>query len=308
MGKINRGFTAAESIDNAFTEAVSQIVYLDFDGELTAYNGELLTIDGVEVAHANLDAKRITTIIDELNELFAAQGVLFTATKPESGEYSTVFVGKSDAFAELGTIRGIAETIDEDNRNKRDNAFVLLDATSENSAIINTIAHEVCHLLGDRHAGDGIAAYLAGGTLTVAGGDTVSDIVLSSGVVEYQYMTLYGTANDTVIRGGGVQNVWGTARRTEIAGGSQYIFDGGVASNTELNNGAQYVSSGAATRNTAVKNASQYILSGGVASNTSLRGTYPGYGYQTISSGGVASNTTIYDRGCQIISSGGRAG
>ena len=36
-----------------------QYIYLDFDGELTSYNGEILSIDNVEVQDSNLDAERI---------------------------------------------------------------------------------------------------------------------------------------------------------------------------------------------------------------------------------------------------------
>ena len=36
-----------------------QIIYLDFDGELTSYNGEILTIDNVEVQHSELSEERI---------------------------------------------------------------------------------------------------------------------------------------------------------------------------------------------------------------------------------------------------------
>ena len=52
--------------------AVKQIIYLDFDGELTSYNGEILTVDGVEVQHSNLTAERITEIVTQLNAEYAA--------------------------------------------------------------------------------------------------------------------------------------------------------------------------------------------------------------------------------------------
>ena len=40
-----------------------QYVYLDFDGELTSYNGEILTIDNVEVQDSSLTGERIADIV-----------------------------------------------------------------------------------------------------------------------------------------------------------------------------------------------------------------------------------------------------
>ena len=49
-----------------------QYVYLDFDGELTSYNGEILTIDEVEVKNSSLTEERIAHIVAELNAKYAA--------------------------------------------------------------------------------------------------------------------------------------------------------------------------------------------------------------------------------------------
>ena len=40
-----------------------QYVYLDFDGELTSYKGEILTVDNVEVKDSSLTEERIDNII-----------------------------------------------------------------------------------------------------------------------------------------------------------------------------------------------------------------------------------------------------
>ena len=45
-----------------------QYVYLDFDGELTDYNGEILTIEGVEVRDPQLTQARIADNLAELNK------------------------------------------------------------------------------------------------------------------------------------------------------------------------------------------------------------------------------------------------
>ncbi|MBE6392512.1 MAG: hypothetical protein E7044_00425 [Lentisphaerae bacterium] len=48
-----------------------QYVYLDFDGELTSYNGEILTVDNVEVQDSSLTEERIANIVAELNAKYA---------------------------------------------------------------------------------------------------------------------------------------------------------------------------------------------------------------------------------------------
>jgi len=53
-----------------------QYVYLDFDGELTDYNGEILTIEGVEVSDPQLTQARIADILAELNKKYASQNVI----------------------------------------------------------------------------------------------------------------------------------------------------------------------------------------------------------------------------------------
>ena len=97
---------------------------------MTSYNGESLTVDGVEVQHSNLTVERITEIVTQLNAEYTDQNVIFVTERPESGEYSSIYIGKTDAFNEYGNFAGLAETIDENNTNKSDNAFVLLDATA----------------------------------------------------------------------------------------------------------------------------------------------------------------------------------
>ena len=55
--------------------ADQQIIYLDFDGELTSYNGEILTVDNVEVQHSEISEERIKNILQQLNEKYFAQNV-----------------------------------------------------------------------------------------------------------------------------------------------------------------------------------------------------------------------------------------
>ena len=110
-----------QQVSNGGLQYVPQIamqyVYLDFDGELTSYNGEILNIDNVEVQNSRLTAERISSIVAELNTRYAAQNVIFVTSRPESIEYSTIYIGKTEAFSPYGSFAGLAETIDKNNQN-----------------------------------------------------------------------------------------------------------------------------------------------------------------------------------------------
>ena len=153
-----------QNIANGGVQYVPQIavqyVYLDFDGELTDYNGEILTVENVEVKDSSLTKERINSIVAELNAKYASQNVIFVTDRPTTAEYSTIFIGKTDAFSSYGNFAGLAETIDEGNKNSTDKAFVMLDSTADNAQIISTISHETDHILGTlSHGGSGLAAY-----------------------------------------------------------------------------------------------------------------------------------------------------
>ena len=140
----------------------TQIIYLDFDGELTRYhNADLnMEIDDVQVEDSMLTPERIAGIIASLNTDFSVYNVLFTSERPKDTAYSTIFVGRTTAFDQYGRFAGLAETVDSGNRIKNDNAFVMLDATSSDSNIVSTISHEAEHLIGTLdHCGDGLARY-----------------------------------------------------------------------------------------------------------------------------------------------------
>ncbi|MBO7152254.1 MAG: hypothetical protein J6W67_00480, partial [Lentisphaeria bacterium] len=142
--------------------AGQQIIYVDFDGELTSYNSEILTVDSVEVSKSGLSTERIESIISSLNSRYADTNVKFVAEKPYGKEYSTVFVGMTDAFSQYGDFAGLSETVDIGNQNKTDNAFVLLDSSYSDEEIISIISHENDHLTGSlSHAGNGISKYAA---------------------------------------------------------------------------------------------------------------------------------------------------
>ena len=137
-----------------------QVFYVDFDGAKTGYYGETVTVNGVEVTDSGISTARINSLLEALNEKYAASKVSFVAEKPQSGKYSTIYVGKSGAFDAFGDFKGISETIDAGNAVKDDNAFVLLDKAASDSELIATISHEADHLLGTLdHGGNGLDAY-----------------------------------------------------------------------------------------------------------------------------------------------------
>ena len=79
-----------------------QIIYLDFDGAQTSYNGELLTVEDIAVVDSQLDAGRIEAITEQLNYQYALDNVLFVFSEPvDAAEYSTIYIGNTDAFDQI---------------------------------------------------------------------------------------------------------------------------------------------------------------------------------------------------------------
>ena len=147
---MNQQIIANNDMQCVLTE-FQQVVYVDFDGEWTSYYGEILTVDNVEVSNSKLTIERIRKIIAELNDRYSAQNVIFVSEKPQSSEYSTIYIGKTSSFDQYGNFAGLAETIDFENKNKFDKAFVNLDCLDSDEMIITVIAHETDHLLGMQH-------------------------------------------------------------------------------------------------------------------------------------------------------------
>ena len=311
-----------------------QYVYLDFDGELTSYNGEILTIDEVEVKNSSLTEERIAYIVAELNAKYAAQNVIFVTEKPQNIEYSTIYIGKTSAFDPYGSFAGVAETIDTDNQNKTDNAFVNLDSSATDAEIITTIAHETDHLLGTlNHGGEGIEKYadddkdpgyiyyylknnetLTGGARNVgyvlqhypSSRTITSSRYQSDGGDDYVCVgTRYNSAQNYTQAGRGMLYIssGGVANKTTINGGVLYISSGGVANETTINyaRGVFILSCGVANETT-INSGAMCIDSGGVANETTINS-----GAMWIDPGGVANETTINSGGTLYISSGGIA-
>ena len=322
-----------QMITNGGVQYVSQIavqyVYLDFDGELTSYNGEILTVDNVEVQDSSLTEERIANIVAELNAKYADKNVIFVTERPQNAEYSTIFIGKTDAFEPYGNFAGLAETIDKGNQNSTDKAFVLLDSTSTSEEIISTISHETNHLIGTlEHSGEGLAKYAD--TITIIDGKVHSNITLYSG----DWLHVYdGTVSNTIINSGGFMAIGyhpsykNTVNNVTVnAGGSLFVYSGASCAAIKENGGYVSVDDSAKvtfTRNTFSglvltsfatvhsgttadrsvldSGANLLVYSGGVANNTTVN-----YFGAIHLCGGIANNTTLCD-GTLIVSSGGVA-
>ena len=246
-----------------------QLIYLEFNGgDNLSYRGELLSLDGISVESSGLSAGRIDRLVKRLNSAFSARGIRFVTNRPELDAYSTIHVGKTDAFTPFGNFTGLSETVDTGNRNRNDNAFVLLDGTSSDDELFNAIGHETGHLVGDAHAETN---------------GTLFDYALDNS--EYDNQTVLSGATLTIPDG-----VTGHGNRVE-SGGTIVVGIGGTAQNTTLSGG--FFGSETATQN----------VSGGTASNTVV-----GYrGFEYIQSGGVASGTLVQSGGSQCAASGGTA-
>ena len=209
-----------------------QYVYLDFDGELTSYNGEILTVENVEVIDSKLSAERIAAIVAELNTQYASQNVIFVAERPTVAEYSTIYIGKTSAFEQYGSFAGLAETIDSGNKNKSDKAFVMLDASSSNESIISTISHETDHLLGTLNHGNDKSVKSYAMELNLA--QHIADITKLT--LEYKQITTnLGNLQDAVYQ-------------ANIASANHNVEPYKVSSNWQVNKNNTQVVNGTASR------------------------------------------------------------
>ena len=211
-------------------KAAVQYVYLDFDGESTVYNGELLTIDQVVVQDSSLPQERISNIVAELNRIYAAQNVIFVTERPATAGYSTIFVGKTSAFDQYGSFAGLAETIDEGNAIKNDNAFVMLDSSDSDEAVISAISHETGHLLGTlTHPGNGVDAY------ALLHSVQKGDISVGAEVNGRDSMYIYsgGVAVEVTVAGNEVLEPYNEQETAWL-----YVYDGGCARDVYAKSGS----------------------------------------------------------------------
>jgi len=274
-----------------------QIIYLDFDGAETAYHNRDLdiNIENVEVEDSGLTEERIAEIVKALNDDFTTQNVIFVTERPEDTEYSTIYFGKTSSFDQYGKFAGLAETIDVGNAIKSDNAFVMLDATSDNSTIVETISHEAQHLIGIlEHEGEGISRYA------------------EDGYIYYYYLnnlTFSGTISNDInvtLSRANTDKTYVSSRYQGNGGNVSYCLRSNYvsASNVIVNRGYLYVSNGGIANSTILSRlnttACLFVFSGGIANNTTIESG----GYMVVSSCGIANNTVVNSSGALDIRGG----
>ncbi len=223
--------------------ATPQIVYLDFDGAEASYvNRDLdIHIDNIVVEDSGFDSETISLIVATLNEQFG-DDIVFTADIPQTDEYSTIYVGVTSAFDELGDFLGLAETIDSDNQIHDDNAFVFLNSTASTELVTSVIAHEIGHLIGKvKHDDDGINQFAFSsyyGELYVENGDILTG---DFNISEYRWIN--------VLTGGCISSA-SLIRATTVERGGQIVtvavyddlyVDGGVVADAYVFSGGEIV-------------------------------------------------------------------
>ena len=135
---------------NGNVSVADQVVVVEFNGgdDLTYDNGEYSRTVTMEAATYTKEER--AQIIDALNDNNAASGTVYT-TDAKGGNYSTIYVGSTSDFADIGDIKGISETVDYGNQIKNDEAFVIVDKNTSISDVISSIEHEAGHLKGESH-------------------------------------------------------------------------------------------------------------------------------------------------------------
>ena len=136
---------------NGSVSPASQVVFVDFNGGsgLSYDNGEYSR--SVEMAPAAYSEAQQADVVAALNDLNAESGVVFTASAPQGTEFSTIYVGATSSFDDLGTFKGLSETVDTGNAVKNDEAFVNTNNISSVEELVEVIDHEAGHLVGEEH-------------------------------------------------------------------------------------------------------------------------------------------------------------
>ena len=289
----------------------TQTIYLDFDGATTSYRNQDLdiTIDNVKIEDSGFDTETISLIVASLNEQFW-DDIFFTAEIPQDEEYSTIYIGKTDAFDEYGEFLGLAETIDVGNQIHNDNAFVLLDSNASMGLVTSVIAHETQHIVsGCVHGEENLLRFartyygekLSGGkTLSLYVNDVANNTRIQDGCAMEVYSG--GIAKDTYIESGGCMDVYsgGTASNTKVKG-SDYphskgayvtVYSGGTANDTIVNAAGDIRVSGGTANNTIVNSGGRICIDDDSTVNNTIV-----MGGELEIYWGTANNTTVNSGG-----------
>ena len=253
-----------------------QIVYLDFDGAETSYHNRDLNmaLDTVLVEDSGFSSTDISLIVKVLNEQFG-DDVVFTAELPQTGEYSTVYIGPTEAFLPYGSFLGLAETIDVGNQIHDDKAFVFLDSATNAELVVSVIAHETEHIVhGMDHGGEGLQRFASDYDHVVTSGQVVDAMTIGPGLESL-----------LVDNGGVVSSV--TIHTSAV----MTVNNGGLVKDATVNyNGIAIVSSGGRVDNARANNGNMYVE--GVASSVSID-----FGTLFVSKGGEVQSVTMVNGG-----------
>lgn len=314
--------------DSIFTtdSNYNQIIYLDFDGATTSYNNRQIgfLIDDIIINDSGYSSEDISIIVDGLNSKFE-KNIFFTIKQPTGiEEYSTIFIGTTDAFKPYGDFYGIAESIDSGNINHSDNAFVFADTTQDYKKTAAIIAHEARHIVyGTTHEGNGLAAYAACVPYITDVHRVDSENPLCENLILNEFESLEilsgGTAINTTAPEFTYVNVssGGSAIRTNISDGTMYVSSQGTATETNLRRGSMDILANGTAANTIVDGGTMSISSQGRATGTivstgfvlvapggSAIGTTVSGGDMTISGGGVATSATVTGGNLHVLAGG----
>ncbi|MEG1980831.1 MAG: hypothetical protein RR060_08870, partial [Victivallaceae bacterium] len=129
-----------------------QVIYVNFYGakKLEYHNLQTGTIiSDISMSDAEISEAEIAQIITRLNETNNDYTFVSDPAGLPEESYSTIYVGKSDAFDEFGAVKGISETTGETAaQTANDNAFVLTQNINSIDELVAVIAHEAGHLTG----------------------------------------------------------------------------------------------------------------------------------------------------------------
>lgn len=182
IGDVGDGiFDSAAFVNNLEFVSPEQVVFLQFDPATVSWQS--FNFDGSFTLPGFAASETLQQqILEDVESIFTDYLVEFTLEQPDSGDFSTIFIGGSaaDLPAQLGVSSqtlGRAETIDGGNRNLADDAFVLtgnFGNTVDPGLLTQVIAHEFGHLAGLRHVDDSnqLMFPFAGADRTEIGGPT----------------------------------------------------------------------------------------------------------------------------------------
>ena len=169
-------------------------------------------------------------------------------------------------------------------------------------------------------SGSGIAqnsTITDGGTQLITNGTATDTIITNGGIQQIEggisensqisnngkQLITEGTALETVLNSGGIQQIDdGASSNTIINSGGQQIINGGFVTDTSINSGGIQLINNGTVSGSIVESGGEQRINGGTIENTQV-----GNGGKQIIFGGNVTGTEVYDKGIQQINSNGMA-